>query len=384
MADATLARRGTTEARTGERSLLRHLDVALLGAVLALVAFGLLMVYSATNRTLLEFGDDPALFLKRQGAFAAVGVAAMVVAAAVDYRYIRLSSGLLYAATVLLLVLVQTPLGTTSRGAQRWFQVGGFQFSPSAFARLTLAAALAAYLAQLKGELSLRHVLAATGLAVVPMFLVFIQPDIGSSIILAAVLVALLVAAGARAKHLVVLALAAALAIFGAFQLGMVKEYQVQRLVSFLDPSADPLRAGYNKQQAEIAVGAGGVLGRGYLRGTQTTLDFVPEHHTDFIFTVVGEELGFVGSMTLLGLFGVLLWRAFRIALLARDPYGTYLAVGVAAMIAIQVFINVGMTIGIMPITGIPLPFISYGGSALVADFIGMGLLLNVHMRRFS
>ncbi|HXF57496.1 MAG TPA: rod shape-determining protein RodA [Actinomycetota bacterium] len=382
--DVSLPGRSATAARAGERSVLRHVDVTLLAVVLALVGFGLLMVYSATNRTLAEFGDDPALFLKRQGAFAAVGVAAMVVVAALDYRFVRLYAGVLYAVTVLLLVLVQTPLGTTSRGAQRWFQVGGLQLSPSLFTRLTLAAALAAYLAQLKGEMRLRHVLAATGLAVVPMFLVFIQPDIGTSIILAAILVALLVAAGARAKHLVVLALAAALAIFGAFQLGMVKEYQVQRLVSFLDPSADPLRAGYNKQQAEIAVGAGGVFGRGYLRGTQTTLDFVPEHHTDFIFTVVGEELGFVGSMALLALFGVLLWRAFRIALLARDPFGTYLAVGVAAMIAIQVFINVGMTIGIMPITGIPLPFISYGGSALVADFMGIGLLLNVHLRRFA
>jgi rod shape determining protein RodA len=184
-------------------------------------------------------------------------------------------------------------------------------------------------------------------------------------------------------KLLAVLALAASVGIFGAFQLGVVKEYQVQRVKSFLDPSADPLRAGYNRRQAEIAIGAGGLVGRGYLRGTQTNLDFVPDQHTDFIFTAVGEELGFLGGSILLLLFAVLLWRAFRIALLAKDPFGTYCAVGVAAMFAIQIFVNVGMTIGIMPITGIPLPLVSYGGSALVADFAAIGLLNSIHMRRF-
>jgi rod shape determining protein RodA len=173
------------------------------------------------------------------------------------------------------------------------------------------------------------------------------------------------------------------LAIFGAFQLHIIKDYQVQRITSFLDPQSDALRAGYNKQQAEIAIGSGGLIGKGYLHGTQTNLDYVPEQHTDFIFTVVGEELGFLrGTVPLLLLFGILLWRAFRIALLSKDPFGTFVAAGVFAMIAIQVFVNVGMTIGIMPITGIPLPFISYGGSALIADFIGVGLLQGIHLRR--
>jgi rod shape determining protein RodA len=215
------------------------------------------------------------------------------------------------------------------------------------------------------------------------MFLVFIQPDIGSTIILAAIMVALLIVSGAKARYLAVLALAAGVAIFGAFQLHIVKDYQVQRLVGFLDSNTDTQRAGYNKKQAEIAIGAGGLTGRGFLKGTQTNLDFVPAQHTDFIFTVVGEELGFAGAAVLLLLYAVVLWRAFRIALLAKDPFGTYLAVAVGAMIAIQVFVNIGMTIGIMPITGIPLPLISYGGSGLVADLIGIGLLINIHMRRF-
>jgi rod shape determining protein RodA len=285
--------------------------------------------------------------------------------------------------TLILLLAVRTPLGSSSRGAQRWFQIAGFQLSPSLFTRLSLGMMLAAYLSEIKGEITLRQVMRGVAIAGVPMFLVFIQPDIGSTIILAAIMVGLLIVSGAKARYLAILALAAGVGIFGAFQLHIVKDYQVQRLVGFLDSKSDTQRAGYNKQQAEIAIGAGGLTGRGYLKGTQTNLDFVPAQHTDFIFTVVGEELGFMGSMVLLLLFALVLWRAFRIALLAKDPFGTYLAVAIGTMIAIQVFVNIGMTIGIMPITGIPLPLISYGGSGLVADLIGIGLLINIHMRRF-
>jgi rod shape determining protein RodA len=348
----------------------------------ALALMGLAMVYSATNKSLSTLGSDPGFYLKKQAAYLVIGVVAMVAAAAVDYRLYKIYAAFLYAGSVALLALVQTPLGATAKGAQRWFQFAGFQLSPSLFARLGLIVVLAAYLSEVK-ELNLTSIVRATTLAAIPMFLVFIQPDIGTSIILAAILVALLVVSGAKSRHLAVLAVAAAIAIFGAFQLHIIKDYQIQRLTSFLDPQSDVQRAGYNKQQAEIAIGAGGLVGKGYLRGSQTNLDYVPAQHTDFIFTVVGEELGFIrGAVPLLILFGILLWRAFRIALLAKDPFGTFVAVGVAAMIAIQVFVNVGMTIGIMPITGIPLPFISYGGSALIADFIGIGLLLGVHMRR--
>jgi rod shape determining protein RodA len=172
-------------------------------------------------------------------------------------------------------------------------------------------------------------------------------------------------------------------AIFGAFQLHIIKQYQLDRLSSFLDTSRSSATATYNLNQSEIAIGAGGLTGTGYLKGTQTNLDFVPEQHTDFIFTVVGEELGFVGALGLLLLFAVLLWRSFRIATQAADPFGTFLATGISAMFAIQMFVNVGMTMGIMPITGIPLPFVSYGGSALIVDFIAVGLLLNIRIRRF-
>jgi rod shape determining protein RodA len=382
MAQLDLAAVGRQREFVREQSPTRHVDLALVGTAVALALMGLAMVYSATNKSLSTLGNDPGFYLKKQAAYLVMGVAAMVAAAAIDYRLFKIYSWFLYAGSVLLLALVQTPLGASAKGAQRWFQFAGFQLSPSLFARLGLILVLAGYLSELK-ELDLTSIVRATTLAAVPMFLVFVQPDIGTTIILAAILVALLVISGAKARHLAVLALAAAIAIFGAFQLHIIRDYQIQRLTSFLDPQSDVQRAGYNKQQAEIAIGAGGLVGKGYLRGSQTNLDYVPAQHTDFIFTVVGEELGFIrGAVPLLILFGILLWRAFRIALLAKDPFGTFVAVGVAAMIAIQVFVNVGMTIGIMPITGIPLPFISYGGSAMIADFIGIGLLLNVHMRR--
>ncbi len=366
-----------------ERTVLRRIDPVLGAVTIALGVTGLPMIYSATNKTLSTLNEDPGYFVKKQAVYLILGLVAMAVAAIIDYRVAKVYAPFIYVGCVGLLLLVQTPLGRAAKGAQRAFQVAGFQFSPSLFTRLGLIAMLAAYLSEIKGELDLSHVIRATSIAAIPMLLVFIQPDIGTTIILAAILVALLVASGAGAKYLAVLAVVGSLAIFGAFQLHIIKDYQVQRITSFLDPRSDLQRAGYNKQQAEIAIGSGGLIGKGYLRGTQTNLDYVPEQHTDFIFTVVGEELGFIrGTVPLLFLFGILLWRAFRIALLSKDPFGTFVAAGVFAMIAIQVFVNVGMTIGIMPITGIPLPFISYGGSALIADFIGIGLLQGVHLRR--
>jgi rod shape determining protein RodA len=294
-------------------------------------------------------------------------------------------AGLIYAASLVLLVLVRSPLGTSVKGSQRWFQLFGFQFAPSEIAKLALIIMLATFLSDLRsGDLTLQEVYRATAIAAVPGVLVFLQPDLGTSIVLVTILVGVLVVAGARARYLGILALTAVVLIFGAFQMGLVRDYQVNRLTSFLDPQNDPLRSGYNRKQAEIAIGSGGLFGVGYLQGTQTNLDFVPEQHTDFIFTVVGEEFGFAGAFTLLVLFGVLIWRAFRIALLSKDPFGTYVAAGIGSYLAIQMFVNIGMTLGIMPITGIPLPFVSYGGSAFLTNSAAVGLLLNIHMRRLK
>jgi rod shape determining protein RodA len=370
----------TARAASGER----HVDVTLAVAVMGLVLVGLLTVYSATHRSLLEFHQDPGFYVKKQTLALVIGLMGQVVAGVIDYRLLRIYAPFLFMFGIALLVAVRSPLGSSALGAQRWFQIAGFQFSPSQFMRLALVVMLATYLSQIKTELTLRQVGKATAVATVPMVLVFVQPDIGTTIILAVILGALLVAAGTKVKYLAVLALAATIAIFGAFQLHIVKDYQIARLTSFLQSEKDLQAANYNRQQAEIAIGAGGIVGKGYLHGTQTNLDFVPQQHTDFIFTVIGEEFGFLGAIAVLMLFALVLWRVYRIALTAKDPFGTFVAVGVGAMMAIQVFINVGMTLGLMPITGIPLPFVSYGGSALIADLIGIGLLLNVEARRYS
>jgi rod shape determining protein RodA len=375
--DATLGRWVNRE------GALRHVDPVLISTAAVLSVYGLFMVYSATNQGLLALGEDPGFYLKRQLTFVMLGVIVMIMAATFDYRLVKVYAPIIYGVALLSLLLVLTPLGDETAGAQRWITLFGFQFQPSELAKLAVVAMLAAYLSELR-EVRLEHVWRAAFIVGGPMVLIFVQPDIGTMMVFAAALIALLVVAGARARHIAILI---GLAIFGAiiaFNLGIVKEYQIDRLRSFLDPAADPLRAGYNLQQAQIAIGAGGLFGRGYLNGTQTNLDFVPEQHTDFVFTVVGEELGFVGGIGLLALFAVLLWRGFRTALMSRDAFGTLLAMGIVGMLAFQVFVNVGMTMGIMPVTGIPLPLVSYGGTSMVMNWAAVGLLLNVHMRRFK
>ncbi len=375
--DATIGRLANREGP------LKHLDPTLIAAALGLAVFGLLMVYSATQQGLRTLGEDPGFYLKRQVGFLMLGVVVMAVVTTFDYRLVKVYAGIAYAVLLLALLLVLTPIGDETAGAQRWISLFGFQFQPAEVAKLAVVAALAAYLSELR-EIRLEHVWRAAGIAAAPMALIFLQPDVGTMMVFAAVLIAILVVAGARMRHILILVGVAVFGVVIAFHLGIVKDYQIARLRSFLDPAADPLRAGYNLQQAEIAIGSGGLFGRGYLNGSQTNLDFVPEQHTDFVFTVVGEELGFVGAILLLALFAILLWRGLRIALLSRDAFGTLLATGIVTMLAFQVVVNVGMTMGIMPVTGIPLPLVSYGGTAMLTNWASVGLLLNVHMRRFK
>ena len=369
---------------TGERHSIRHVDPLLIAAALGLAVIGLFAIYSATHQSLEAVHLDPGRFVKRQLTFLAVGAIVLMVAVSFDYRLLKVYAGIVYVSSLVLLVLVRTPLGTSVKGAQRWFELFGFQLAPSEVAKLALIAMLAAFLSELRGELTLRDVFRTAALAAIPAFLVFLQPDLGSSIVFAAILVGMLVVAGARTRYLGLLALVAAVLIVAGFQMGLVREYQIERLQAFLDPASVSEDALHNREQAEIAIGSGGLTGVGFMQGSQTNLDFVPEQHTDFVFTVIGEEFGFAGAVVLLSLYGLLLWRAFRVALLSRDPFGTYLAAGIASMFALQMFVNVGMNVGIMPITGIPLPFVSYGGSSLILNFASIGLLLNVHMRRFA
>lgn len=362
-----------------------HLDVVLLGAVLALAGLSMLLIYSATRSRLEARGIDPLYFVKRQGVYITLGIIAMVAVMAVDYRKYRDRGAWLYIALVGMLMLVLTPLGTSSKGTQGWFQLpGGFQIQPSEFAKILLIIALAGYLTQHRGDMDVKRLAVTMGLAAVPLGLVMLQPDLGTAIVMTVIVVAMIAVAGVKGKHLAVIALIALVGIVGVVQAGVLKQYQVDRLTSFIDQSKDKSGATYNLDQSKTAIGNGGVFGQGLFEGSQTGGSFVPEQHTDFIFTVVGEELGFFGAATLLALFAIIVWRTWRTAQLSADFSGTLICVGVMAMIAVHVFENVGMTMGIMPITGIPLLFVSYGGSATIAGFAAIGLVLNVHLHRFS
>jgi rod shape determining protein RodA len=374
-----------------ERKPIRHIDIGLLLILAGIIIVGLLLLYSATNQTLRADGFDPFARVKKQATVAAVGVVFMLLVGTFDYRFLKIYAGFIYALTVLALILVRIPgIGATdaSHVAQRYFGVataGGFQITPSEFTKVVVVVMLAAVLSGLRTSVpTLSDLIRLLVIATIPLLLVFIQPDIGTSIVIVAITIGMLIVAGTRTRHMLVLVLTGALLIFLAFQMNVVKQYQVDRITAFLDPQGVSENARYNLEQSLIAVGSGGLTGRGYLNGTQTNLDYVPEQHTDFIFTVAGEEFGFVGAMGVLLLYALLVYRAIRIAYLSKDPFGTYLATGIAAMFAIQMFVNVGMVIGIMPITGIPLPLMSYGGSSMLASFIAVGLLENVHMRRFT
>jgi rod shape determining protein RodA len=381
---ASLSRRATLPPRTAAAGPWRHLDVTLVITVVAIASLSVLMVYSATRQKLEAEGLDPAFYLKRHAIFVVLGIGVMVLAASIDYRVFRDNAPLLYAGTIALLLLVLTPLGAGRRGTQAWFDFGPYQFQPSEFAKLVIIVAVATLCATYRGELDWGRVLSVLGVVALPMGLIYLQPDLGTALVFAAILMGMLLVAGARPRHMALLALLGLTGVVAVFQLGVVKQYQIDRLGAFLDPEGDTQRSAYNLNQSKIAIGSGGFLGKGLFKGTQTNLSYVPEQNTDFIFTVVGEELGLLGSGILLALFALVVWRTWRIASLAKDLYGTLLCVGVLSMFVFQIFENVGMTMGIMPITGIPLPFMSYGGSSTLAAFAAIGLVANVHMRRFS
>jgi rod shape determining protein RodA len=371
-----------------ERRPVRHIDWFLIVLALGLSAVGLVLLYSATNQTLRQDGLDPFTRVSKQALTIGIGLVVLGIMLSFDYRFLKIYAGFIYAGSILALLLVRVPgLGSTdSTGtAQRWFEIAGLQITPSEFTKLALIITLAAILAGIRTpEPRLSDVMKVLILSVVPLALVFLQPDIGTSIGIAAIVVGMLIVAGTRLRHLLVLTVVGLIAIVFVFQTDAIEDFQRQRILVFIDPSSVSEDVRYNLDQSLIAVGSGGLTGKGYLNGTQTNLDYVPEQHTDFIFTVAGEEFGFVGAMSLLVLFALLLWRAIRIAWLAKDPFGTYVAAGIASMFAIQMFVNIGMVIGIMPITGIPLPFLSYGGTSILVSFAAIGLLENIHMRRFT
>ena len=362
-----------------------HVDGVLVAATVSLALLGCLMIYSATRHGLAARGLDPLSSVKRQAGFVALGLVGMGVTAAIDLRRLRRAVPLLYLGAVALLLAVLSPLGTVVNGARSWFAVGSFQLQPAELAKLATIVAVAGACARWRGVLDGRGLAVGLGLAVVPTGLVLLQPDLGSALVFAVVTMALVLVAGARPAHLLGLGVLAVVSVVGVLQLDLLDGYQRDRLTAFASGgTVDQQGAGFQLDQSMTTVAAGGLGGTGLFQGTQTRLGFVPEQQTDFIFTVVGEELGFVGSVAVLALYAVIAWRSWRAGLLAQDHFGALLCTGVLAMIAFHVFQNMGMAMGIMPITGIPLPLVSYGGSATVTVFAGLGLVLNVHMRRFS
>jgi rod shape determining protein RodA len=360
-----------------ESRIWRHFDFALLSATFALIAFGLAMIYSATYGTEPGATVDPRVI--RQFAYAAVGIGVMVVLVGLDYRLLANLAGLLYAIAIGALVIVLV-LGRLHYGAQRWIDLGFFQLQPSEPAKLLVAVALARYFAVNRERIHrLRTVLTSLAIALLPFFLTLIEPDLGTALVFLAIWFGTAYAAGLRWRHIGLLLVGGTLLLPIAWQ--TVPGYMRSRVLIFLDPYSDPLDKGYNIIQATISVGSGGWLGRGFLSGTQSQLHFLRVQYADFIFSVLAEELGFVGAMVLFALFTVLVLRGLRSAFLASEPFGRLLAVAVVSMIMFQVFVNVGMNISILPVTGIPLPFISFGGSSLITFMAAVGILESITMR---
>jgi rod shape determining protein RodA len=371
--------------------LLRELDFMTIGAVIGLVSMGLLSIFTATvdpeQGTLLGFQASSALF-NRQLVFIVLASATLLAAVLFDYRHFKVYAIVMYLICLFVFLVVLTPIGDSARGSQRWLSLGLFKLQPAELAKPVLVAALASYIVDKRGRLGFPEIFRCIGITAPYAFLVFIQPDFGTMLVLLWILLTMLIVGGADWRHLVILLVIGVTGVIGLFRLGIVQDYQQQRLQAFLDPSQDPFKEGYNYRLTRTAVGNGGFLGKGIFSKRDpvnlTNLDFVREQPTDFVFTAVAEQMGFLGGATVLFLFGVVFVRGLRGAAMARDTFGTLLASGLVSFMTFQVFVNIGMTVGLVPITGIPLPFVSYGGSSLVSSSLAVGLLLSVRMRRFA
>ncbi len=379
------ARRVASRA-VGRDSALRQADWLLLATVLALTLLGTVMIWSATQPMLMRQGANPHTFLLKQLLNIALGLVLMLVVSSMDSRQLRLYAPILYGVSCLGLLAVLTPLGSIVNGAKSWISLGaGFQIEPSEFAKLAVIVIAAMLLSDLRAGESrpgTRAVAKTLGIAAFPILLVAAEPDLGVVIVLVLLVAGLIALSGVRLRWLLLMVASAVLVVFSVGKLHLLKAYQVGRLTSFLNPSADPRGTGYSAAQSKIAIGSGGMHGTGLFHSQMVAGNFVPEQHTDFIFAVIGNELGLVGSMLILGLLGLLLVCALRIATRAEDQFGMLVAAGVAIWFAVQAFVNIGMTMGIMPVTGLPLPFVSYGGSAMFADMIAVGLLQSVRRPR--
>jgi rod shape determining protein RodA len=381
---ASSGSRAASHDRVDVVGFVRRLDWFLLCAVAALVAYGLWAVAGITR---FDVEGNENYYVVRQAIAAGLGFAGFLVALAIDPDRYRRAQKAIYAVTLLLMLLV-FPLANTTRGSKRWIEIGPFQFQPSEFGKLLFVLALAGFLADRARRLGdPRVVLQAVGLALVPIVLVFKQPDLGTALVYGIALTACLFVAGIRWSQFAALAAVAALVVSSvvwflpAAGVEVLKPYQVDRLTGFADRERDLEGVNYNVNQSITAVGSGGLDGRGVDAATQTRLDYLPEHATDFVFASLAEQRGFFGAALLLGLYLLVVWRGLRVITVARDAFGAIAAGGIVISFLFQIFINVGMTMGIAPVTGIPLPFVTVGGSSMVANLVAIGVLQSIYAR---
>jgi rod shape determining protein RodA len=372
--------------RDRARENFSQFDRILTFSVAALLIIGTLLVYAATKDWFANQGLDPEYYLKRHLVNILIGGLLAYGTTLIDYRLLRAYTPIVWALAVLGLVIVLIPgLGSEINGAQAWISFpGGFQIQPAELAKIAIIVGISMILAEKHDKDANptdKDVMKALAIAAVPILLILRQPDLGTVVIISAAILTIIATSGAPTRWVVGLLVLAVIGGFTAIKTGVVSEYQVSRLQSFVDPGADPQATGYQLRQSRITIGSGGITGKGLFNGPQTNGRFVPEQQTDFIFTVAGEELGFIGSGFILLCYILFFIRAFTIARRTDDLFGRLVCVGVISWFAFQTFENIGMTMGMVPMTGVPLPFISYGGSSMFANLIGLGLIQNVHLR---
>jgi rod shape determining protein RodA len=372
--------------RRASRIDFRNFDNLLNFAVIGLLFIGTLLVYAGTREWFRSYDLDPEYYLKRHTLNILIGSLLAYGTTLIDYRLLRAYTPIIWLVAVIGLVIVLIPgLGAEINGARAWIALpGGFQIQPAELAKIAIIVGIAMILADRENaqeDPTDLDVLKALAIAAVPVLLIVAQPDLGTVLIICAAILAMIGASGAPSRWVVGLLILAIVGIFTAVQTGAVSQYQIARLQSFVDPSTDPQSTGYQLRQSRITIGSGGILGKGLFNGPQTNGRFVPEQQTDFIFTVAGEELGFIGCSIILALYLLFFIRAFAICRRSSDLFGRLVCIGVIAWFSFQAFENIGMTMGLMPMTGVPLPFLSYGGSSMFANLIGVGLLQNVHSR---
>jgi rod shape determining protein RodA len=366
-----------------DRRLITNFDWVVLGTTVLLSLIGIMTIYSATRP--LGGGEHPSYYIK-QLYWLLIGLGAMLVVVSIDYSYLNRYAYAIFGGGMALLVAVLV-MGRTGLGATRWISLGPISFQPSDLFKLAYIITMAHWLSRVRGELTVRDlVFSFVAFTAVPLLLIIKQPDLGTGLIMLMLFTLMSLTKGVQKKVVMVAVTLAVISVpfVGNIFWDELKDYQKMRIVAFVQPDVDPAGVSYHINQSKVAIGSGGITGKGYLKGTQGPFRFLPEKHTDFIFSVFAEEWGFLGALALLAVYLTLIMKGINIAVRAKDAFGRLLALGITFMYTLYMFINVGMTLGVMPVVGIPLPFMSYGGTALVTNFIAAGLLINIKARRFE